>query len=200
MEYIFNKEKNNMILEPMCCLLRICLIVYKSDNIKISIQNNSIKYIENNGLQSIIRTYYGDTRNDLHNLYAPILKAFEWYPASNNIYKYIYNSTLKGYNKFMNVYDKNSIIYHTLNHYKILLQEYINGNKNVELQVGSSPLIDNLKSMWSEDEINIVYNILLLIEKSNDTDIYIKILEELLDFKEKKVYDYIIKNSGSYDS
>ena len=76
-------------IRTICCLIRI-LLLYKPDNLKISIINNSIKYNEDNGLQSIVRTINGDTREDLHNLYSPILKAFEWFPKDGGVNDYIY--------------------------------------------------------------------------------------------------------------
>jgi hypothetical protein len=196
----FLKKETKMILEPFCCLIRILLILYKPDNIKISIINNSIRYVEDNGLQSIIRTINRDTREDLHNLYSPIMKSFEWFPKNEEIYSYIYKETLKGYTKFMNVYDKNSVIYHTLNHYRLLIVEFIDGNENIKQSVGESPLIDNLKNIWSKSETILVYNLIKLIELSEENSIYIEILEKLLSFKEQKVYEYITKNSQTYDS
>ena len=193
------KKENKMILEPFCCLIRILLILYKPDNLKISIINNSIKYNEDNGLQSIVRTINGDTREDLHNLYSPILKAFEWFPKDGGVNDYIYNQTLKGYTKFMNVYDKNSVIYHTLNHYRLLIIEFIDGNQNIKKPVGNSPLIDNLKNIWSTEEINVIYRLLKLIESSIEKQIYINMIESLLDYKENIVYEYIKNNSQSYD-
>ena len=39
----------------------------------------------------ILKTLMADGREDLHNIYNPILKAVEWYPPSENkIYKYFY--------------------------------------------------------------------------------------------------------------
>ena len=74
-----SKEKN-IILEPLCCIFRMILLKYKDPGIKISITaNNSIEYMDSSLYQGILRTYNGDTRDDLHNLYNPFLKAFEWY-------------------------------------------------------------------------------------------------------------------------
>ena len=74
-----NNMNKNLILEPVCCILRIILLSYKPEGTKISIQNNSIQYNDPTFYQGIWRTIYGDNRDDIHNLYAPILKAFEWY-------------------------------------------------------------------------------------------------------------------------
>jgi len=74
-----NNMNRNLILEPFNCILRIILLNYKKEGTKISIQNNSIQYSDPSLYQGIIRSIYGDNRDDIHNLYAPILKAYEWY-------------------------------------------------------------------------------------------------------------------------
>ena len=39
----FSSSKN-FILEPICCLFKLIIYQYKSDNTKLSIQNNSISF------------------------------------------------------------------------------------------------------------------------------------------------------------
>ena len=59
----------NILLEPLCCIFRIILLIYKEKGTKISFYNNSITYNSPNILQGLIRTFYGDKRDDIHNLY-----------------------------------------------------------------------------------------------------------------------------------
>jgi len=70
---IVSKE-NNILLEPLSCIFRMSLLNYKDDGMKISIFNNSIQYHEKTFYQGLLRSYNGDTREDLHNLYNPFLK------------------------------------------------------------------------------------------------------------------------------
>ena len=67
-----SKEKN-IILEPLCCIFRMILLKFKEKGVKISITNNSIQYVDPTIYQGILRSYNGDTRDDLHNLYNPFL-------------------------------------------------------------------------------------------------------------------------------
>ena len=71
---------NNQILEPICCLFKLIIYQYKPENTKLSIQNNSILYTIGNSYQGVSRMITGDCREDLHNLYYPLLKCIEWYP------------------------------------------------------------------------------------------------------------------------
>ena len=202
-EYYKNVDKKE-ILEPFCCLLRIILLAYKDSGTKISIINNGILYHEPNMTQGAVRFINGDAREDLHNLYSPIIKAIEWYKIDNEDYKYIFTKSINGIVKLKEVYDKHSIIFHTLELYNNLLNNHINSIENqVELpDIGSSPLIEQLQNFWLDKEINIVVNLLQIIDTTTTDSIkkeYINILEQIIKIKENKLNNYIITNSQSYE-
>ena len=192
-----------LILEPLCVVIRLIILKYKEKGTKISITNNSITYMEPTFYQGAIRTYNGDKRDDLHNLYSPIIKAFEWYDIESGINRYIFEQSLIGIDMLLNAYDKDSIIHHSLVHYKKIIQEFINGTTDQDENIikRESPLINNLKNIWNDDEIKIIYNILNLIDsniKIEDKNIYIKIIEDILTYKEHNVNIYVEKNSHTY--
>tara|TARA_B110001469_G_C9644723_1_gene325378 strand:+ start:253 stop:885 length:633 start_codon:yes stop_codon:yes gene_type:complete len=195
----YTKDKK-IILEPLCCLTRLALLKYKPEQTKICIHENGIYYVENDIFQGVIRTYYGDKREDLHNLYSPIMKSFEWFPKNNPYYKYIYETAILGLDKFTQTYDRNSIIYHTLTHYKTIIEEYLHDNENIKRDVGDSPLIDSLLDMWTEPEQKLIHDLLKLIDSDINKIIYIEILEKLLCDRESKVNSFIKNKSSSYDS
>jgi hypothetical protein len=201
-EYYKNIDKKE-ILEPFCCLFRIIIFSYKQEGTKISISNNGIIYHEPNLAQGTIRFINGDGRDDLHNLYSPILKSIEWYQITNNDYKYIFINSKNGIEKLKNVYDKQSIIFHTLELYSNLLNNHIEQKKNEnELpDIGISPFIEQLQNFWLDKEIIIMVNLLQIIELTIDEDLknkYINIAEEIIKLKEEKLHNYIITNSQSY--
>ena len=70
-----------------------------------------------------------------------------------------------------------------------------------EEKLPESPIIEHLRDFWKEDEIEIVQKIYEYMVSLNDTDnqIYLKIIETLLEEKEKKIYSYIQKVSTSYE-
>ena len=86
--FMKNKKEKNLILEPLTVIFRLAILKYKPPYTKLSIRDNSIVYQENTYDQGLLRMIDGDTREDLHNLYHPILKSIEWYPY--NDYKFIY--------------------------------------------------------------------------------------------------------------
>jgi hypothetical protein len=195
--------EKKLILEPLSVVLRLIILKYKESGTKISISNNSISYMEPSFYQGAMRTYNGDKREDLHNLYSPIIKAFEWYDIESGIHKYLFEQSLIGIDMLLKAYDKDSIIHHSLVHYKKIIQEFIDGTatQDEEISKRESPLINNLKQLWNDDEVKIIYNILKLIDSTNDKEdkcIYIKLIEDILSYKEMKVNIYVEKNSHTY--
>ena len=200
-----NMSNRNLILEPFCCIMRIILLEYKSIFTKISIQNNSILYNDPTFYQGILRSFYGDNREDIHNLYSPILKGFEWYNiGESNMNRYFFEKLIIGLEKLNSVYDENTIIYHSISHYITMIKDLLETNdlskfKNINKQ--ESPLIDNLRNIWDSDEIYIIYKNLNYINNSENEELkktYIKSIEDILSYKEKQVENYINNSSTSY--
>ena len=185
--------KMDTILEPMTCILRIILLNYKEKGTKISISNNSIQYNPPTMYQGLIRGINRDKREDLHNLYNPILKSFEWYPINdkNKHYIYFYNKCSQGINILLDTYEKNTIIYYALQHYNKLINESLSSKVIIE----SSTLNDNdnscfnkIKNIWKSDELNIIYNILIFIENNGpQKEVYIKVIDDIINMKEKEI-------------
>lgn len=181
----------NLILEPMCCLLKLILLQFKEKGTKISVIDNSIQFNEPSLMQGITRTFYGDCREDLHNLYHPLIKCLDWYPLTE--YKLFYTECKKGLQIINEVYDDNTTIHHTISHYLAILD----GKNDKELP-DTNPIIDNLKDIWSSEEIKAVMELLTLILKNKNKNIYIKALTDIVSAKETIVCEYIKKMSTSY--
>ena len=179
------------------------LLNYKNEGVKISIVNNSIQYNEPSYYQGFFRSVNGDTREDLHNLYNPFLKAFEWYSVKENEkFKYFYQKCNDGLTKLLKSYDKGSIIHYTLTHYCKMFKDVIEG-KEIDVEgEEESPLLDNFQSFWKKEEITILYRILTYLDTCEDEvekETYLATVNNILTMKEKKVYDYIYKSSTTYN-
>ena len=199
---LLDKEKN-MLLEPLSCIFRLVLLNYKGEGVKISIVNNSIQYNEPSYYQGFFRSVNGDTREDLHNLYNPFLKAFEWYSVKENEkFKYFYQKCMEGITKLLKSYDKGSIIHYTLTHYCKMFKDVIEG-KEIDIEgEEESPLLDNFQYFWKKEEITILYRILTYLDTCEDEvekETYLATVNDILTMKEKKVYDYIYKSSTTYN-
>ena len=192
-----NKQQNqkNLILEPISCIMKLILLQYKQKGTKISVNNNAILFNEPSLGQGFLRSMYGDCREDLHNLYYPILRCVQWYSHEDPHFKYFYQECKKGLQLLIDVYDNNSTIHHTLSHYISIIE----GNKDNNLNDEKiNPIIDTLHEIWSPGEINALYDLLMLIQKNKNKDIYLKALEDIVTSKESFINDYIQKISTTY--
>ena len=195
----FQPQSKQQILHPMNCMVRLALLQYKSDSTKISVIDNSIYYNQPGLLQGIIRYVNGDKREDIHNIYQPILKAIEWYDVSNPLYLDIFKKCIIGFDRLIDTYSTHSIIHTTLQHYRKLINDAIE-EKQIEETIDpekESPLINQLQEFWEEGEIKVVYQLLQLLSNQNN-DIYIKNIEDILQMKETKLYNFIKQSSSSY--
>lgn len=188
------KKEKNLILEPLTVIFKLAILKYKPPYTKLSIRDNGIVYQEPSYDQGFIRMMEGDTREDLHNLYHPILKSIEWY--SYNDYKFLYDECITGLNILNSVYDRNSTIRHTISHYISVIE--MNDSENIREDVNINPIIDKLKEIWTEAEINSAISLLKLIHDDINRDIYLDSLELIIQNKETFIHDLLKKISTEY--
>ena len=192
--FMTQKREKNLILEPLTVIFRLAILKYKPPNTKLSIKDNGIIYQENTYDQGLIRMIEGDCREDLHNLYHPILKSIEWY--SYDDYKFLYDECITGLNILNSVYDRNSTIRHTITHFISVIQ--MNDCENIIEDVDINPIIDKLKEIWTQSEINSAISLLKLIHEDVNRDIYLESLELILQNKEYFIHDLLKKISTEY--
>lgn len=163
LSYFFNKTDKKSILDPLSCLIRLAVLAFKPNGTKISVYENRISYNEPCVLQGPLRWSYGDKRGDLHNLYNPIKKSLVWYDKSDEKIAGIVNYSITGINNLKKSYDPNSIITHSLDHYIALLDKG-ETEKNDDSKDNYNVLYQNLKTLWTDREILIIYNLLLELD------------------------------------
>ena len=190
--FMNQKKEKNLILEPLCVVFRLAILKYKPPKTKLSIRDNSIIYQEPTYNQGLIRMMEGDTREDLHNLYHPILKSIEWY--SYDDYKFLYDECITGLTILNSVYDRNSTIRHTISHYISVIQN----KENIEDDININPIIDKLKEIWTNSEIQSAISLLKLIQEDINRDIYLESLELIILNKESFIHDLLKKISTEY--
>ena len=170
---------------------------------KLSIFNNHITYNEPSYIQGILRSINFDTRDHLHNLNNPIIYATKWYSKDNDDYKFIFKEAIRGIEILMNTYDKFSIIYYTLEHYKKHLQDYIETDEesNILEENNNTQIINELKKIWNQSEIDIIIQIvkyLSTLSEKKEIEIYSNIIEQILKLKEEYLFNYIVNVSSTY--
>ncbi len=207
--------KENSRLDPMTTLIKLAILPYKPEGTKLSIDSNYINYSENTILQFAIRTYLGDSYNDLRDLNKTLHKAVAWFFDDPKL-KYLFEYAIQGLEKLKSTYgntgkadavqsyidilagfNRRNII--EINKEKEKIKEH---KKNKELKEQSKEqshehvedhelkIHDILKTIWSEDDKEIVYRFFLKLKQStNQEDIEDNIngLETLLISIHKKI-------------
>lgn len=194
--YLKDDDSNNVLLEPFSCILKLGILFYKPIGTKISITKNSIYYNDASIYQGVLRTYAGDSRDDLHNICYPIMIALKWFPKSDKRFDFFYQQCILGLTYLKNNYDRNSLTNHTLSHYI----ELINNDSNETKPISGSPLINSLKDFWVKEEIDIIFSLFKYALTKDDADkqFYIKIIEKIIDNKEIKLNEYIKEVSTQF--
>tara|TARA_Y100000591_G_scaffold67271_1_gene55671 strand:+ start:5076 stop:5720 length:645 start_codon:yes stop_codon:yes gene_type:complete len=191
----YENENNNSIIDPMTCLIRVSLLEFKPKNTKLSIKNNKITYNDPNILQGTIRWTNGDNREDIHNIYNPIIKALNWYEPDNPDVVNIVKFTIKGLEKLKSSYNDNSIIAHSIQYYITYIKQNFKTKKDKEKYVENNTIFIKLKELWNDREINIINNIILELADSNkDNKSLIEAIEIILNQKEEMVQMILKQN------
>ena len=200
--FFFNSEVKNYVLDPLTCIIRCAILSFKPVGTKLSISNNKISFVDPNFLQGTIRWTYGDKREDLHNIYNPIVKSTQWYKVDNPHILNIFKLSKKGLEKLKQSYEENSIITHSLSLYINIMDMFINNNNECLRDISKSDEVNDnkiykeLRELWSESQISIVDNILKQMENDAANRIeWFQALDIILKSKEKNVYEIIKKNT-----
>ena len=201
---LFNMNMSNdknFIIDPLTCMIRLAMLSFKKHGTKISILDNKISFNEPSLLQGTIRWSQGDNRDDLHNLYRPILKSLEWYDLSKSEIENIFKLSIKGLDKLKAAYKDNSTIIHSLELYKKLItdkmnsSEIIHQNNNDNIVVNK--IFQDLKSLWNTNEIVIVNSLFEEINKSDEYNLesLMNALDNIIYIKEEKVKRIILSHT-----
>ena len=191
---LFYDNKSNSIIDPFTCLIRLAVLVFKPEHTKLSIKNNKISYNDPHLLQGTIRWTNGDNREDIHNIYNPIIKALQWYDLENDDIKNIFKYAIKGLEKLKESYDENSTITHSIEYYISYIKTNLKQKKNNYQETNS--IFIQFKELWNDREINIINNMLLELNENDESkDSLIDAIEVILNNKENIVADILLQNT-----
>ena len=202
---ITNNKDKNVILDPLSTLIKLSLLKFSPTNTKISIGNNIVTILDPGVLQGPYRFINGDGREDLHNLYIPIIKSLEWFIKIDNI-NILYDFAKDGLINLKSSYPENSIICHTLDLYiyhlttkttKHFTNKDITQNIEQNSQHNSNEIHDFLKKLWNIREIHIIIELLLEYNKNQNEKHLLKSILELTNAKELKLKEFLKKHFAS---
>ena len=203
---MINKPKQkNIIIDPMSCIIKLCILSFYPEGTKICITNNQINFDFPSIYQGSARFVKGDAHEDLHNLFNPICHFIRWYSDHDNEeIELLFQRAILGLEHLQRTYIETSTINHTLNYYintlksKAIIKTIENDTPN--------EIHNFLKDLWNEREINIIIemfkeyiskreasdNVLLNDECQN----YLDSINNLTNIKEHKLHTFLDNHSS----
>tara|TARA_B100000963_G_C22520224_1_gene622696 strand:+ start:110 stop:829 length:720 start_codon:yes stop_codon:yes gene_type:complete len=192
------KNSNLQLLEPLTCIIRLAMLNFQEIGTKIAIYNNRISSQLPNIIQGATRWVYGNKRNELHNLYKPILISLKYYDRSNNMdVSTIFDYAVGGLEKLAQTYSEheNDIVCHSIKLYKDILsatKKNKHARINIENQLKEDditlPLYEQFNQLWNERQITIISALLQEAEdceeEPEEVNSMLNAIDQLLQVKE----------------
>jgi len=180
-----DKERADLILEPMQVMIQLALLAHSPIGTKISVNNNILTIQPPTWSQGAIRWWNNDNKDDLYYLFHAIRRYYKWYKSQNDeVYQYILTWAIKGIDKLSETYnqaDKNNIR-HTLALYKNVLdlESYDIFKDESDTTITIDQVFKEIANIYDEKLIYIIHNILTLMEHEANSEFIEKYLNGLL--------------------
>ena len=84
MNFKQQKERQDMILEPLQVMIQLSLVSFCPVGTKVSISNNILHIQKPTYSQGVVRWWFGDNKDDLYYLFHAIRRFYLWYKSDNN--------------------------------------------------------------------------------------------------------------------
>jgi hypothetical protein len=142
------------VLEPFSTVVKLAMLAFCPPKTKLTFLDHTIYFVKPSFLQSVARTLYGSSRNDLFYLQNPLLVVTQLYPVT----KYpmmlpVYRLAVRGLERLLSSYcDESeggggSIVHTTLSFYITILQDGMKGRS-----FGSLTPVENQEPGDEEEE------------------------------------------------
>lgn len=179
------KERADLILEPMQVMIQLALLAHSPIGTKISVSNNILSIQPPSMTQGVYRWWNNDNKDDLYYLFHAIRRYYKWYKSQKDeVYQYILAWAVKGLDKLSETYnkaDKNNIR-HTLALYRNVLDlktdEIFKDNK--EDTVTIDQVFKEIINIYDDRLLYIIHNTLLMMEEETNTEFKQKLLDGLI--------------------
>jgi len=172
MNFKQQKERQDMILEPLQVMIQLSLVSFCPVGTKVSISNNILHIQKPTYSQGVVRWWFGDNKDDLYYLFHAIRRFYLWYKSDNNpIYGYILKNAIKGIDALINTYKNTKLttITTTLQMYKNILDlENEELFKTQDAAVNIDSVFKNITDIYDTKILAVVYNIIKIMELEKD--------------------------------
>jgi hypothetical protein len=185
---------NNKKYNPIIVIAKLALLNYYDIGTKISFYNNNIYIQPPSYTQSVVRMIYGDSSNELVNLFIPIKKCIETYILKNKNYYIteILKLSIKGLQKLQETYNYNQNIVLQLQFFINMIndsfQNKISDYSSLKkiFNIETNEEINEEINVWNELSIQILNKHFTNYSIDNNKDLLFK-LENFINNKEYKI-------------
>lgn len=198
MNFPQQKERQDMILEPLQVMIQLSLVSFCPVGTKVSISNNILHIQKPTMSQGVVRWWYGDNKDDLYYLFHAIRRFYLWYKSDNNpIYGYILKNAIKGIDALINTYKNTKLttITTTLQMYKNILDlENEELFKTEDAAVNIDSVFQHITELYEQKILAVVYNIIKIMEaeeNDNNTEFYYNSIDQFLIPTNLKIQQWI---------
>jgi len=179
------KERADLILEPMQVMIQLALLAHSPIGTKISVSNNILSIQPPSMTQGVYRWWNNDNKDDLYYLFHAIRRYYKWYKSQKDeVYQYILAWAVKGLDKLSETYnkaDKNNIR-HTLALYRNVLDlktdEIFKDNKEDTITIDQ--VFKEIINIYDDRLLYVTHNTLLMMEEEINTEFKQKLLDGLI--------------------
>lgn len=191
------------ILDPLSTIVKLCILSKKSIGCKISVYNNTIAIQEVGIFQSLVRYVFKNNKIDLQYLYNPIEIACANFLNEKNVkknpnIKSLFIDAQKGILSLIETYKNFTIITHTLYMYYNIIANYLSDKFNEKLFIRDNisgiynqELVDKLNTLWTNDRIKMILNMIEFIDKDKGSEKSVKCLEEFMIIIDNEVFNLV---------
>ena len=180
-----DKERADLILEPMQVMIQLALLAHSPIGTKISVSNNILSIQPPSMTQGAYRWWNNDNKDDLYYLFHAIRRYYKWYKSQkDDVYQYILAWAVKGLDKLSETYnkaDKNNIR-HTLALYRNVLdlkaEEIFKDNTNDTVTIDQ--VFKEIINIYDDRLLYVTHNALLMMEEETNTEFKQKLLDGLV--------------------
>jgi len=179
-----DKERADLILEPLQVMIQLALLAHSPIGTKISVSNNILSIQSPAWTQGVYRWWNNDNKDDLYYLFHAIRRYYKWYKTQDNkAYQYILAWAVKGLDKLSETYnkaDKNNIR-HTLALYRNVLDLKTDEifKDNTDDTVTIDQVFKAIIDIYDEKLLFTTHNTLMMMEEETNTEFRQKLLEGL---------------------
>ena len=167
------REKMDMVLEPMQVMIQLALLSHCQIGSKISVSNNILTIQKPKWYQGSVRWWNGDNKDDLYYLFHAIRRYYKWYKSQDNdIYNFILEAAIKGIDQLIQTYKhtEKTSIQHTLSLYKNVLD--LESEQLFKDETEHTTKMDDVfkavLKLYDKKLLLVIYNILRLIEEEEN--------------------------------